>query len=220
MNSTWEVERTTQGARRQAAWVLGRAFQDEQVSIAVYRHLSPEKRLKNLVVDFSAELEVCARRGAPLHICQAGQVVAAAVIYPPGTYPLPKREELWLLLRTTLGHAFYDVRFCLGGARLWLRWLAAAGAHHPREPHYFLEYLGVEPGFQGRGLGSAILRRLAVDADTAGVGCYLETATPRNLPLYQRFGFRVFAQQEIIGVPAWFLWRPASPAPAGHASKD
>ena len=109
--------------------------------------------------------------------------------------------ELHITLTSIFGHTRYDLR-------AWQAWLDEVEQHHPQTPHYYLEYLGVEPALQGQGLGSHLLSELTRRADAAHVGCYLETATPRNLPLYQRFGFQVTAQKEIIGLPAWFLWRP------------
>jgi GNAT superfamily N-acetyltransferase len=186
---------------RQVAQVLGRAFMDEPVSQRVYRSLSPDKRLKNLTADFTGELSVCIQRGAPVHVIQDDKVAAAAVIYPPGAYPLRRLDELRVQFWMVWGHSPYDLR-------PWLHWLEQAEKHHPEEPHYYLEYIGVEPALQGRGLGSTILEHLTNRADQAQVGCYLETATRINLPLYQRFGFNVICEEQIIGLPAWFLWRP------------
>jgi GNAT superfamily N-acetyltransferase len=66
-----------------------------------------------------------------------------------------------------------------------------------REPHNYLFILGVEPELQGRGLGSAMLAPLLARARSEGLPCYLETFNPRNLPLYERHGFRVVQE----GVP-------------------
>jgi GNAT superfamily N-acetyltransferase len=196
------VQATTRHTYRQAARVLARAFVDEPVSQRVYRRLTPPQILKNLTLDFTGELAACLRRGQPLELRQNGAIVAAAVIYPPGAYPLPRSAELLITLTSILGHTCYDLR-------AWQAWLDEVGQHHPHAPHYYLEYLGVEPALQGQGLGSQLLSELTRRADAVGVGCYLETATRRNLPLYQRFGFQVTVQKEIIGLPAWFLWRPA-----------
>ena len=38
------------------------------------------------------------------------------------------------------------------------------------KPHYYLEYIGVEPEYQGKGVGSAILKHLMRKADEAGGG--------------------------------------------------
>lgn len=200
MQNMSPITRTGRDTYRQAAQVLGRAFNDEPVSLRVYRGLSPEKRLKNLTADFTGELAVCIQRGEPVHVRQGGKITASAVIYPPGTYPLGLADELRLLFSTIWGHTPYDLR-------AWMRWLQQAGKLHPQDPHYYLEYLGVEPSLQGQGLGSMLLEHLTAKADEAHVGCYLETASRVNLPLYQRYGFRIIHETEIIGLPAWFMWR-------------
>ena len=196
-----EVLPTTRQYSRQAAKVLGRAFVDDPVSVAVYRNFSPEKRIRALTVDFSAELLLCIRKGYPLQVNGDGKVIAAAVIYPPGAYPLPISDQWMLLIKSILGNGFYDIRG-------WNKWLEEVDRVHPREPHYYLEYLGVEPEQQGKGLGSAILQKLVSKADKERVGCYLENANPRNTPFYQRLGFQVVSEKEIIGIPSWFMWRP------------
>ena len=186
---------------RGAAQVLARAFLDEPVSRRIYRGLTAGQILKNLTLDFAGELGVCIRRGAPLEVLHNGVTAAAAVIYPPGTFPLGWLDERLIQISTILGHTRYD-------RHAWQVWVEEVGKLYPKTPHYYLEYLGVEPALQGQGLGSHLLAELTRRADTAGVGCYLETATPRNVTLYQRFGFEVTTQKEIIGLPVWFMWRP------------
>jgi GNAT superfamily N-acetyltransferase len=200
-----EVLPTTQQTYHQAAQVLGKAFEDEPVSVAVYRNFSPEKRIRALTIDFSAEILVCIRRGYPFQVNEDGRTVAAALTYPPGTYPLPVIDQWLILLKSILGNGLYDVRG-------WMKWLDEIDENHPTEAHYYLEYLGVEPGYQGKGFGSFILKHLINKADDLGVGCYLETANPLNLPLYQRFGFQIKSEKEIIGIPSWFMWRPPNNA--------
>jgi len=46
---------------------------------------------------------------------------------------------------------------------------------HPHEPHYYLSVLGVDPGSQGRGVGSALLAPGLGLCDREGVPAYLET---------------------------------------------
>jgi ribosomal protein S18 acetylase RimI-like enzyme len=73
------------------------------------------------------------------------------------------------------------------------RLLAAMDAldkNHPKhEPHFYLYFLGVDPKFQGRGLGSLILEASLAPIDGMGLPCYLENSKPRNTPLYTRYGF-------------------------------
>jgi len=45
----------------------------------------------------------------------------------------------------------------------------------------------------------------------AGIAGYLETDKPENVKFYEKFGFRVTREEELIGVPTWYMWR-AEPA--------
>jgi ribosomal protein S18 acetylase RimI-like enzyme len=196
-----EVLPVTRQTYRQAAQVLGRAFVDEPVSVAVYKNFSHDRRIRALTVDFTAEISVCLRQGYALQISEAGKLIAVAVIYPPGAYPLTARDQWMLLVKSFFGNGFFNIKG-------WMQWLDEVDRAHPKEPHYYLEYLGVEPEQQGKAFGSTILRHLVNKADEEQVGCYLENANPRNIPFYQRFGFQVISEKEIIGIPSWFMWRP------------
>lgn len=198
-----QVLSTTRLTYLQAAKVLGKAFVDDPVSVAVYKNFPPLKRERALTVDFSVELLLCIRKGYPIEVNEQGRIVAAAVIYPPGIYPLPVYDQWMILIKSILANGWYDIRG-------YIKWLDEVDKVHPDEAHFYLEYLGVEPEYQGKGFGSSILQHLSARADELGVGCYLENANPRNLAFYQRFGFQVIGEKEIIGIPSWFMWRPPS----------
>jgi ribosomal protein S18 acetylase RimI-like enzyme len=201
MDAKRDVIPVTLQSCQEAAQVFGRAFVDEPVSMAVYKGFSPEKRLRNLTADFAAEMEVCVRHGCPLQIRDTEKIVAAAVIYPPGSYPLSWTKQTRIFIKSILGHDFYDIR-------PWMQWLTEIEKIHPQESHYYLEYLGVVPECQGKGFGTNILQHMTAKADEENAGCYLETASPKNVPLYQRHGFKVIAEKQIIGLRSWFMWRP------------
>ncbi len=198
-----QVTPITRQTYRQAAFVLGKAFVDEPVTMAVYRNFSAEQRVRALTADFSAELAVCLRKGYPVQISDEGKLVAAAVIYAPGAFPLPWFDQWKILLQSVLNNGLYDVRS-------WLVWLGAVDRFHPADAHYYLLYLGVDPPYQGKGYGSYIMEHLLAKADEEEVGCYLENTRRINLSFYQRFGFKVIKEKEIIGFPAWFMWREPS----------
>ena len=67
----------------------------------------------------------------------------------------------------------------------------AAFAEDVPEPVWYLGVLGVEPGRQGRGIGSRLMAPVLERADRESLAVTLETAQPKNLPLYERHGFRV-----------------------------
>ncbi|MEQ1763800.1 MAG: GNAT family N-acetyltransferase [Pyrinomonadaceae bacterium] len=62
-------------------------------------------------------------------------------------------------------------------------------AFHPESPHWYLPMIGVEPSRQGSGVGSALLQHSLANCDADGLPAYLESSNPKNLSLYERFGF-------------------------------
>jgi ribosomal protein S18 acetylase RimI-like enzyme len=64
-------------------------------------------------------------------------------------------------------------------------------AQHPREPHWYLPMIGVDPRAQGRKLGAALMAPALAICDRDRVPAYLESSNPRNIPFYERLGFRV-----------------------------
>jgi len=83
--------------------------------------------------------------------------------------------------------------------------------HLPREPHYYLQFLGCRQQDQGQGYGAALLLEGTSICDEHGMPAYLESSNIRNLPLYQRHGFEVMAAQAVAknGPMVWFMWREA-----------
>lgn len=67
----------------------------------------------------------------------------------------------------------------------------AMGEYHPREPHWYLPMIGVDVAKQGTGIGSALMEFAVERCDSDGLPAYLESSNPRNISLYERFGFDV-----------------------------
>jgi len=83
---------------------------------------------------------------------------------------------------------------------------------HPKEPHYYLLAIGVDPDRQGHGVGSSLLAPMAERCDREHIGAYLESSKERDVPLYERFGFKV---REVVELPGggpriWPMWRDPS----------
>ena len=57
-------------------------------------------------------------------------------------------------------------------------------------PHWYLPFLAVTPDRQGQGSGTLLMRHTLDRASAAGAPCYLDSADERNLPFYERLGFR------------------------------
>lgn len=80
---------------------------------------------------------------------------------------------------------------------------------HPRDPHYYLFFLGTRPEWQRRGIGSALMRPVLGTCDREGVPAYLEATSEDNKRLYLRHGFHVTGELALPDGPSiWPMWRP------------
>lgn len=107
----------------------------------------------------------------------------AALWLPPGVGP--DEEALGGVMEQAVEAGRLDEVFGL---------LEQVGKSHPAEPHWFLPAIGVDPRRQGRGYGSALLARSLELCDREQAVAYLESSNPRNVPLYQRYGFEAVGE--------------------------
>jgi ribosomal protein S18 acetylase RimI-like enzyme len=73
--------------------------------------------------------------------------------------------------------------------RRLLRYTTGIARLHSAQPYWYLELVGVDPTVRGLGIGTRLLERVL--ADEAGLTCYLETMTERNVGWYRSLGFAV-----------------------------
>ena len=118
-------------------------------------------------------------------------------------YCLPAPEEIPNVVANTLtplGEALPKV----------IQWFARWCHLDPDEPHVHLGPIGVAPARQGRGIGTGLMHCYINHLEEEKSAGYLETDRPENVEFYERFGFFVRRNEELIGVPIWHMWRPAS----------
>jgi ribosomal protein S18 acetylase RimI-like enzyme len=72
---------------------------------------------------------------------------------------------------------------------------------HPREAHWYLPQIGVEPNAQGKGIGAALMRHALARCDQERALAYLEASKPQNIPFYQRHGFEVIGEIQVGSAP-------------------
>jgi ribosomal protein S18 acetylase RimI-like enzyme len=124
---------------------------------------------------------------------------------------LPPEERLKIAPRISL-LSFGMKLVQQGGLRpVWrvLQQGSVFSRHQPREPHYYLQFIGCRNDHQGQGIGAALLKQGIKICDERGMPAYLECSNSRNVPLYERHGFEVRSQQAVgkDGPMAWFMWR-------------
>lgn len=177
--------------------VLARAFDDDPwVTWLVRKDEGRARGIRQL-------FEMCLADLALAHdeVWTDGARSAAALWIPPGKWKVGAWEQLRMLpsaARISGWRRLPEIgRSTAGIARA-----------HPKEPHWYLLQLGVDPPAQGRGLGRALLAPVLERCDAAGVGAYLETAKESNVRFYRRDGFEVRAEHPIPGGPVvWSMWR-------------
>lgn len=143
----------------------------------------------------------------------SGEVQGAALWTPPGKWKLGLVEQL--LMAPQMVSAF-------GWRRLGrvLDSMSLVQQHHPKEPHYYLQSIGVEPALQGRGIGKALLQPVLDRCDQERWPAFLETAQVSNLPLYQSRGFVEVSRAALArgGPLMYFMWREPAPRAASTSS--
>jgi ribosomal protein S18 acetylase RimI-like enzyme len=106
------------------------------------------------------------------------------------------------------------LKFDLRRLPLCLRTMYAKAKAKPKTEHYYLSVVGILPEHQGKGFGTMLLRPTLAECDKKNTGAYLETGNPRNIPFYERLGFKI--RERIVApgssMPFATMWRePISP---------
>ena len=115
-------------------------------------------------------------------------------------YCLPPPEEL--------PNAMANLLKPLGAASPHvMKWFARWCHFDPDEPHIHLGPIGVAPELQGQGVGTVLMNRYIGYLRQEQLPGYLETDKPENVRFYEKFGFTVQREEELIGVPTWYMWR-------------
>ncbi len=86
-------------------------------------------------------------------------------------------------------------------------WMGAWAKHDPEERHWHLGPLAVDAHLQGMGLGSRLMQVFCARMEAAREDAYLETDKEINVRFYERFGFEVVGEEEVLRVPNWFMIR-------------
>jgi GNAT superfamily N-acetyltransferase len=191
-------------ARLGEASLLGEVLADAFAEDPVFAWLIPphlrgrDHRMRTFFTSMSRSY---LRQGKPCYLTGDGS--AGALWARPGRWAFPVGQmalESASAAQAFRSHLFRALRVQMQIERL----------HSSRSmPHWYLGYLGTRPGHQGQGLGTELLREVLSGADAVGVPAYLESSNERNLPLYERNGFRVVGELQALGrgPTIWRMWR-------------
>ena len=90
------------------------------------------------------------------------------------------------------------------------RYLQVKEANKPKQPHFYLDVLGVSPESQGQGVGKALIEKLhqMSEESTQSCGVALDTENERNLDFYCGLGYSVSTTTDLDEVKIWSMFRP------------
>jgi ribosomal protein S18 acetylase RimI-like enzyme len=121
---------------------------------------------------------------------EVGGFAGVALWLPPG---VPADEEALASLMDRTAHP--DIKQDLAQV------LERMSGFHPREPHWYLPLIGVDPARQGERLGNQLMAHALARCDADGLPAYLESSNPRNIPFYERQGFEALGKIQVGSSP-------------------
>jgi ribosomal protein S18 acetylase RimI-like enzyme len=190
----------------EAAAMLARSFDDDPVS----RFLFPGRRRRrwSLRSFMHAAVRDALRYQEVWGAVLGPRLVGVAAWLPEGAYPPSPARQIRQLGAVAVS-LLTPTTFTRGA-----RMVAATQAAHPKDPHWYLAVLGVEPADQGHGLGGRLLEPVLERLDGEERAAYLETSKERNVAWYGRTRFELMRTLDVWpgGPPMWTMWRDPKPA--------
>ncbi|CAM5668594.1 N-acetyltransferase [Streptomyces avidinii] len=189
------------------ASLLARAFADDPVMTWMIPDAADRERRIARYFRLAQRQQRPRAGGVRVAATGDGRLLAAALWSGPGRWKPSALREL-----AALPH--YARAFGLRGLPRAGEVDNAMHEAHPRTPHWYLPSVGTDPGLQGTGVGTALLRQQLAACDRLGQPAYLESSKASNVPFYERLGFRVTGELRLPegGPVIWPMWRDAGPA--------
>jgi ribosomal protein S18 acetylase RimI-like enzyme len=127
----------------------------------------------------------------------AEDFAGVALWLPPGVGP--DDEAMGAIISESVPESRHEEVFAFAGQM---------EPFHPHEPHWYLPMIGVDPAYQGRGFGAALLEYALRICDEERRLAYLEASSPRSRALYERHGFEVVGVIQVgSSPPMWPMVR-------------
>lgn len=203
-----------------AAQLVARSFDEDPGSAAFVA--DPMHRLRLNELSSRRALQAALPYAAVYGVEVDAELAGVAIWHPPAArmtslsastqyyralvQDLPVLPPVLARLIRTLVKERRAVLRLLGQRRDAVRQASAGATWH-------LAVLATDAAHRGRGLARLLVDHVLERCDADGLAVWLETTSPVNPPIYERFGFRTVAQiDEGRDLPTWWVMRrPPSP---------
>ena len=194
--------RLTKAQVKPAAEVLSKAFHN----YTLLQYYFPEESEREKIELYFVSIFSC-------YGVRYGEVYATspnlegiAVWLPPHNYPM----TIWRLVQSVpLSIIFGFGRYGGGRMRQFNEYIDAVHQRLAPFGHWFLQVIGVDPQFQGKGYAGKLLKPMLARIDEEGLSCYLETIDEHNVSFYKHFDFEVIEKSTIpeTNLTSWAMLR-------------
>jgi len=185
-----------------AGEVLGRALYNDPISLYIFPN--DEERKEKLKYVFRVTTCIGVRYG---EVYATSPNLEGIAIWMP--YKRFKEKFSWVL---RCGGLSMGIKLGLEAAKRSnpiRKFIEKVHVEIISDKHWYLNELGVDPLFQGKGYGSSLMRYMLKKIDEQGLPVYLETSLEKNVKYYEKFGFKLIKEALIpeTDVNLWFLLR-------------
>jgi ribosomal protein S18 acetylase RimI-like enzyme len=182
-----------------AAAVLADGMRDNPLHVRAFGD-DPAPRERALTRLFESVLLRVQTKGLIEGAFQEGRLIGVCGGLAPGNCRVTLGQKLAFLPALKKGNSWTTVFRVL-------EWAGAWSKRDPDKAHWHLGPVGVQRSEQGKGVGRALMASFCARMDADRADAYLETDKEINVKIYEKFGFKVVAREEIIGVPCWSMSR-------------
>lgn len=193
------IRRAGEGDREAVTRLLDDAFQNDPVSSWVFPDAEDRRRKHSLLM--GAFLGIVLEEGY-VDVTEDGSACALWLPVPAEAHE--GDEDGPAQLREAVDP---------GNERIEQIARATAEIHPAGTAHEYLWFIGVAPGRQGEGLGTALIQHVLDRCDRERLPAYLEASNARSCALYERLGFTFMGRMVDLpdGPPMWPMWREPAP---------
>ncbi|GAA2631502.1 GNAT family N-acetyltransferase [Streptomyces vastus] len=197
------IRRAGEGDREAVTRLLDDAFQNDPVSSWVFPDAEDRRRRHPLLM--GAFLGIVLEEGY-VDVTEDGSACALWLPVPAEAHEEGEDED---------GEEAGKVREAVDpdNERIDQIGQLTAQVHPAGTAHEYLWMIGVAPGRQNEGLGTALIQHVLDRCDREHLGAYLEASSDRSRALYERLGFTFMGRTVDLpdGPHMWPMWRDPAP---------